>query len=369
YPQAEAVADVAPAGGVSLRIRTLRRSPGMEDSMRPRAGTHPPVLLGRRAEREALEQTLAAAQAGQSGVLVVRGEAGIGKTALLEHARRTAMASGFRVESAAGVESETQFAFAGLHQLCAPLLDRAGALPAPQQAALGVAFGLRDGAAPDRFLVGLATLNLLAEVAEQGSLLCVIEDAQWLDQASAQVLAFVARRLVAERIMLVFALRDPTDRDVRPFVELPELRLAGLGQTHARALLATAVGTPLDDVVRDRIVAEARGNPLALLELPKGATPSLLAGGFALPNVLSVPRHVQDSFQQRSASLPADTQLLLLVAAADPTGDVALLWHAATHLGIARETVAPAETSGLVEIDTRVRFRHPLVPSAAYPAA
>ncbi|WP_219339791.1 ATP-binding protein [Luteimonas salinisoli] len=326
-------------------------------------------LLGRRNERATIEQVLARAQAGQGGVLVIRGEAGIGKTALLEDARATATAMGFRAEYAAGVESETQFAFAALHQLCVPLLDRAAALPDPQQAALGVAFGIRDGAAPDRFLVGLATLNLLAEVAEEGPLLCLVEDAQWLDQASAQVLAFVARRLVAERIALVFALRDPTDRDVRPFVDLPGLRLDGLGQKDARTLLAAAVGTPLDDVVRDRIVAEARGNPLALLELPKSALPSLLAGGFELPSALSVPRRVQDSFQQRSGSLPVDTQLLLLVAAADPTGDVALLWQAAEHLGIAREALAPAETAGLVEIDTRVQFRHPLVRSAIYTAA
>ncbi len=337
--------------------------------MRPRAGAHRLSLLGRRTERATIEQVLARAQAGQGGVLVVRGEAGIGKTALLEYARDTATTSGFRVEHAAGVESETQFAFGGLHQLCAPLLDRAGALPGPQQTALGVAFGTHSGAAPDRFLVGLATLHLLAEVAEEGPLLCLVEDAQWLDQASAQVLAFVARRLVAERIALVFALRDPTDRDVRPFDGLPELRLDGLGQKDARTLLAAAISTPLDDTVRDRIVAEARGNPLALLELPKSALPSLLAGGFELPSVLSVPRRIQDSFQQRSGSLSDDTQLLLLVAAADPTGDVALLWQAAAHLGIPREAVAAAEAAGLVEIDTRVRFRHPLVRLAVYTAA
>ena len=337
--------------------------------MRSRAGVPRLSLLGRRTERAAIEQVLARAQAGQGGVLVVRGEASIGKTALLEYARDTATTSGFRAEYAAGVESETQFAFAGLHQLCAPLLGRVGALPDPQQAALGVAFGMRGGAAPDRFLVGLATLHLLAEVAEEGPLLCLVEDAQWLDQASAQVLAFVARRLVAERIALVFALRDPTDRDVRPFVDLPELRLDGLGQKDSRALLAAAIGTPIDDMVRDRIIAEARGNPLALLELPKSALPVQFAGGFGLPDVLSVPRRVEDSFQQRSGSLPADTQLLLLVAAADPTGDVALLWQAAAHLGIASEMMVPATTAGLVEIDTRVRFRHPLVRSAVYSAA
>ena len=337
--------------------------------MRDRAGAPQLSLLGRRSECATLERVLVRAQTGQGGALVVRGEAGIGKTALLEYARDTATTSGFRAEYAAGVESETQFAFAGLHQLCAPLLDRAGALPDPQQTALRVAFGMHSGAAPDRFLVGLATLHLLAEVAEEGPLLCLIEDAQWLDQASAQILAFVARRLVAERIALVFALRDPTDRDVRPFVGLPELRLDGLDPTDSRALLAAAVGKPLDDRVCDRIVAEARGNPLALLELPQSALPAQLTGGFELPNVLSVPRRIEDSFRQRSGSLPADTQLLLLVAAADPTGDVALLWQAAANLGITREAVVPAETAGLVEIDTRVRFRHPLVRSAVYAAA
>ena len=337
--------------------------------MQPFAGGRQLPLLGRRAELATFEQLLDRAKAGQSGVVVVRGEAGIGKTALLEYVRDTATTSGFRAETAAGIESETQFAFSGLHQLCAPLLGRAGALPDPQQTAMGVAFGRRAGAAPDRFLVGLATLHLLAEVAEDGPLLCLVEDAQWLDQASAQILAFVARRLEAERIALVFALRDPTDRYVSHFDGLPEVRLDGLGQTDARALLAAAVGTPLDGVVRDRIVAEARGNPLALLELPQSAVPAQLAGGFELPDVPSVPSRIEDSFRQRSRSLPADTQFLLLVAAADPTGDVALLWQAAAHLGIAREMVVPAESAGLIEIDVCVRFRHPLVRSAVYAAA
>jgi GNAT superfamily N-acetyltransferase len=277
--------------------------------------------LGRRAEREAIDDLLTQAQAGRSGVLVMRGEAGIGKTALVEHARDTAAPLGFRVESSVGVESESQFAFAGLHQLCGPLLDRVGALPKPQQAALGVAFGLRGGAAPDRFLVGLATLNLLAEIAEETPLLCLVDDAQWLDQASAQVLAFVARRVAAEQIALVFAVRDPTESDVHPFVGLPELRLDGLGQTDARALLAAAVRTPLDDGVRERIVAEARGNPLALVELPRSAPLARLAGGFELPDALSVPRRIEDGFRRRSDSLPTETQLLLLVAAAAPTGE------------------------------------------------
>lgn len=339
------------------------------DSTRSRAGAQQVSLLGRSAERATVEQVLAGAKKGRSGVLVVGGEAGIGKTALLEHTRDTATTTGFRVEWTGGVESETEFAFAGLHQLCAPLLDRLEALPDPQQTALGVAFGLRDGAAPDRFLVALATLNLLAEVAEDRPLLCLVDDAQWLDQTSAQVMAFVARRLYAERIALIFGLRDFSEGELKTFAGLPEVRLDGLGETDARMLLAATVGAPLDDEVRDRIVAEARGNPLALLELPRSAQPAQMAGGFELPDVLSVPRRIEDSFQRRSASLPADTQMLLLVAAAEPTGDVALLWRAAAHLGIAREASGPAEDAELVEVDTRVRFRHPLVRSAVYAAA
>lgn len=323
------------------------------------AGVH---LVGRRTEREAIRRLLAEAPDGRSGVLVVRGEAGIGKSALLRYARDTAVSLGIRVESSVGVESETQFAFAGLHQLCAPLLDRTQTLPEPQQSALGIALGRQAGAAPDRFLVGLAVLNLLAEA---GPALCLVDDAQWLDQASAQVLAFVARRVAAERLVLMFAVRDPCESGSNLLTGLPEVRLDGLGDADARALLAAAVRTPLDPGVRDRVIAEARGNPLALLELPVGVH---CGGGFERPDVLSVPRRIEDSFRRRSSSLPAETQQLMLVAASEPTGDAVLLWRAADHLGIDREAVAPAETAGLLEIDTRVRFRHPLVRSAVYRA-
>jgi DNA-binding CsgD family transcriptional regulator len=326
--------------------------------------------LGRRAERDAVDQLLAEAQAGRSGTLVVRGEAGIGKTALLQHAHAAATALGFRVAECCGGESETQFAFAALHQLCAPLLDRAGVLPEPQQAALGVALGLRTGAVPDRFLIGLATLNMLAEAAEQAPLLCLIDDAQWLDQASAQVLAFVARRIVAEGVVLLFATRDVGTDEVDPVAGLsPELRVNGLDENEARMLLAAGVHAPLDDEVRDRILAESRGNPLALLELPRSAPTTRLAGGFELPDVLTVPRRIEEVFERRSAGLSPQTQLLLLLAAAEPTGDGALLWRAAEQLGVPPEAAAPAEASGLLEIDTRVRFRHPLVRSAVYRAA
>ena len=326
-------------------------------------------LLGRRTERDALERFLADARAGRSGGMVVRGDAGIGKTALLEHARGIATASGLRVETSVGVESETEFAFAGLHQICAPLLHRADALPEPQRSALSVALGLRDGAPPDRFVVGLATLNLLSEAAEQAPLLCLVDDAQWLDQASGQILAFVARRVEAEKLALLFAVRDSTEHDGGLFAGLRSIRLEGLDETDARALLAAAVRTPLDDRVRDRIVAEARGNPLALLELPLGAPPADLAGGFELTEVVDVPRRIEESFRRRSSSLPAETRQMLLVAAAEPTGDASLLWRAAAHLGLDRESAAPAEVAGLLEIDARVRFRHPLVRSALYQAA
>ncbi|OZM75825.1 AAA family ATPase [Pseudonocardia sp. MH-G8] len=326
------------------------------------------MLVGRRVEFGAVERLLARAQDGHSGVLVVRGEAGIGKTAVLQHVRRSAVAAGFRVEDAVGAEAEAEFAFAGLHQLCAPLLARAAALPEPQQAALGVAFGLREGVVPDRFLVGLAVLSLLAEVAEDRPLLCVVDDAQWLDQESAQVLAFVARRVAAERIVLMVGLRDAGDGAAQLFVGLPEMRLGGLGDSDARALLAAALRTPLDDGVRDRILAEARGNPLGLLELPRGARPAELGGGFDVPDV-GVPRRIEESFALRSGSLPPETQALLLVAAAEPTGDAALLWSAATDLGITRDAASLAEAAGLLTVDARVRFRHPLVRSAVYRAA
>jgi DNA-binding CsgD family transcriptional regulator len=338
-------------------------------SSQPRAGAKLTHLLGRRAERVAIEHLLAQAQAGRSGAVVLRGEAGIGKTAILEYARDVAAASGFRVAYSVGVEPERQFAFAGLHQLCAPLLDRVGVLAEPQQVALGVAFGSHGGDAPDRFLVGLATLNLLGEAAEDRPLLCLVDDAQWLDEASAQLLAFVARRMAAEPMALVFALRDANPSGVHPFSGLPELRIDGLGETDARQLLTGAIRAPLDPGVRDRIIAEARGNPLALLELPRSTSSGQLAGGFERPDTLSVPHRVEDEFRRRSGNLPADTQLLLVVAAAEPTGDVELLWRAAAQLGIARNAIEAAEAAGLLELDARVRFRHPLARSAVYRAA
>jgi DNA-binding CsgD family transcriptional regulator len=321
------------------------------------------MLRGRRDERAVLDGLFGEARAGQSGVLVLRGEAGIGKTALLEHAIEPA--SDFALLRAVGVESEMELPFAALHQLCAPLVDFFNRLPAPQRDALEVTFGVRAGAAPDRFLVALATLSLFSEAAQERPLLCVIDDAQWLDGASAQTLGFVARRLLAEPIVLLVAAREVTDA----FAGLPELLIEGLDDADARKLLASVIPGRLDDRVADQLVAEARGNPLALLELPRGLSPAELAGGFGLPGALSLQGRIEQSFLGRLKALPDSTQRLLLVAAADPLGDPALLWRAAERLEIMRSAREPAESAGLIEIDGRVRFRHPLVRSAVYRAA
>ena len=321
------------------------------------------MLLGRLPERAALSQLLDTARAGRSGVLVMRGEPGIGKTALLEYAIESA--AGLRVVRVAGVESEMELAFAALQQLCAPMLDKLAGLPDPQREALGVAFGLTTGAAPDRFLVGLAALSLLSEAAEQQPLLCVVDDAQWLDRASAQVLAFVARRLLADPVALVFATREPGEEYRGP----PELLVGGLREGDARELLGSVITGPLDEQVRDRIVAETRGNPLALLELPRGVTPAELAGGFGLPGVPGLSGRIKDNFRRRLEVLPAATQRLMLVAAAKPAGEPALVWRAAERLGIGAEAAWPAADAGLLTIGERVVFRHPLVRSAVYRAA
>jgi DNA-binding CsgD family transcriptional regulator len=329
------------------------------------AARRPPVLLGRTSEREALDRLLENVRGGQSAVLVIRGEAGVGKTALLHHCAR--QASGFRIARIAGVESEMELPFAGLHQLCAPMLGRLGALPEPQQAALGVALGLSSGAPPDRFLVALAALSLLAEVAAERPLLCFVDDAQWLDAASGQVLGFVARRLLAESVAIVFAVRDPTDE--RELVGLSELALGGLPEQDARALLATVIPGRLDERVRDRLVAETRGNPLALLELPRALAATHLPGGFGLEGAYPLPGRIEESFLRRLESLPEEARLLLLVAAAEPVDDPLLVWRAAEQLGIGPSAAAADETEGLLAIGERVMFRHPLVRSAVYRSA
>jgi DNA-binding CsgD family transcriptional regulator len=274
-------------------------------------------------------------------------------------------AAGCRVVRAVGVESEMELAFAGLHQLLAPVLDRLDRLPGPQRDALRTAFGLSAGPAPDRFLVGLAVLGLVSEVAAEGPLVCLVDDEQWLDRASVQALGFVARRLAAEPVGLVFAARVPGGE----LVGLPELAVAGLDEEDARALLDAALTGPLDTRVRDLIVAETRGNPLALLELARGLSPAELAGGFGLPATVSLPGQIEDSFGRQLDCLPAETRRLLALAAADPSGDILLVWRAAGRLGIPVGAAAPAVGTGLVEFGARVRFRHPLARSAAYRSA
>jgi DNA-binding CsgD family transcriptional regulator len=321
------------------------------------------MLRGRRDECAVLDRLLDGARAGQSGALVLEGEAGVGKTALLDYA--IGSASDLRVLRAVGVESEMELAFAALHQLCAPALDRLERLPAPQRDALLTTFGLRAAPAPDRFLVGLAVLSLLSELADGRPLVCVVDDAQWLDRASAQCVAFVARRLLAESVVMLFAAREQSDL----FTGLPELLVEGLRAADARSLLASVIPGRLDERVADELLAETRGNPLALLELPRGLSAAQLAGGFGLPGALSLSGRIEESFVNRLEALPADTQRLLLAAAADPLGDSALLGRAAERLGITSAALEPAESAGLLEIGARVRFRHPLVRSAIYRAA
>jgi DNA-binding CsgD family transcriptional regulator len=321
-----------------------------------------PRLQDRRAESGELDRLVENARAGTSGVLVLRGEAGVGKTALLDHF--LAHAAGCRVVRAAGVESEMELAFAGLHQLCAPFLDSLDRLPAPQHEALRTAFGLRTGDPPDRFLVGLAVLSLLSEVAENQPLVCILDDVQWLDRASAQVLGFVARRLAAEGVVLIFALREPSDEE--NLIRLPELSVGPLQDADARALLASAIPGRMDEAVLDRIIAEAQGNPLALLELPRSWTHAAFAGGFGTPDGVSVSARIEESFRRRLAPVPEESRMLMLVAAAEPAGDPVLVWSAAERLGIPVGAAAPARHAGLLDLGTHVRFRHPLVRSIVY---
>jgi DNA-binding CsgD family transcriptional regulator len=322
------------------------------------------VLRGRETERAQLDDLMDDLQSGESSAIVVRGEAGIGKTALLEYVADRA--DGCRVVHALGVEAEMELPFAALHQLCTPLLDGLERLPPPQHDAAATAFGLSSGARPDRFLVGLAALSLLSDAAETDGLICLVDDAQWLDRSSAQTLSFVARRLHAESVLLLFAIRDQEEPD--EFAGLPEIRPEPLSPEDARELLSSTTMGPLDDQVSDRILAEARGNPLALLELPRGRASSTLAGGFAVPENQALPRRIEASFHRRVAQLPEETQRLLLVASAEPTGDPTLLWRAADELAIPPDAVDSAEADDLMRVEARVVFRHPLLRSAVYRA-
>jgi DNA-binding CsgD family transcriptional regulator len=320
-------------------------------------------LINRRTECTLLDGVLQAVRSGESRVLVLHGEPGVGKSALMDYI--ASRVSGCRLVRAAGVESEMELAYAALHQLCAPLLDRLDDLPAPQRDALSTAFALSAGPTPDRLLLGLAVLGLVSAAAENQPLVCMIDDLQWVDRASMEALAFVARRLGAETVALIMATRtaDPE------FTKLPKMEVSGLRNGDARALLDLAWTAPLDERVRDQFVAETRGNPLALLELPRDLTDHELAGGFGMPSALRLSGRIEESFQHRLAILPEQTRRLLLIAAAEPTGDPALVWRAAARLGIGADTATPAISDGLAEFGIRVRFRHPLARSATYRSA
>ena len=314
-------------------------------------------LVDRQAERGACDRLLKSVRGGRSSTLVVQGEPGIGKTALLDYAVRSA--SGFRVVRVAGVESEMELSFGALQQLCAPMLDRLDRLPGPQREALRVAFGLSAGHATDRFLVALAVLSLLSELARKQPLLVVVDDAQWLDRASAQSLAFVARRLLAEPVAVVFATRELSQE----LTGLPDLVVEGLGEDDARELLESEIHARIDERVEQHLLAEARGNPLALLELPRGLRARELPEGFGVPVALPLSRRIEEAFRQRVVALPADTRQLLVIAAAEPVGDPTLVWRAAEWLGIRVEAAEAAEADGLVTFGARVTFRHPMVRS------
>ena len=323
------------------------------------------VLHDRRDESRLLSSLLDAVRAGRSRSLIVCGEAGVGKTALLDHF--VAQAADCRVASVAGVEAEQELAFAGLHQICRPLLDRLDVLPEPQRNALSTAFGLRCGPPPDPFLISLGTLSLLAEAATRQPLVCIVDDAQWFDIASLRALTFAARRMVAERIAMVFAARDCVE--TKDFEGVPQLALEGLGDDDARELLRSVLPGPADQRVLDQIVAESRGIPLALIEAPRTLDPAQLAGGFGLPGPQLVPRSVEETYVRALEELPVDSRRLLVIAAAEPLGDPLLTWRAAETLGIGLPAAGPAEASGLVRLGTRFQFRHSLVRSAVYRSA
>ena len=325
-------------------------------------------LVGRAVECERLDQLLREARKGLSGTLVLRGEPGVGKTSLLRYL--AVSAPDFQIARVSGVESEMKLSFAALHQLLRPSLTTTGELPPPQRTALRLAFGLEDGAPPDGFLVGLAALGLLAGRAAARPLLCLVNDAHWLDHESAAALAFLARRLYADSIVMVFAVREPAPGSIL-LEGLPELRLTGLDESAAGQLLAAAAdpvldGPGLDEAVRQRIVAETRGNPLALIEIGQGLEPGQLTGSAPLPEPLPLGRQLEQRYLQEIRGLPPDTQTLLLAAAADPTGDPDLLWRAGPQLGFTAAAAAPAEARRLVEIRDRIEFRHPLIRSAVF---
>ncbi|MFC7275012.1 LuxR C-terminal-related transcriptional regulator [Paractinoplanes rhizophilus] len=323
------------------------------------------VFRDRHAECQVLDRLIDDVRGGESRALVVHGEAGSGKTALLDYL--TGRAVEYHVVRTAGIEAEKELAYAALHVVCMPMIDLLDRLPPPQRDALRTAFGLSAGSPPDRFLVGLGVLSLLAESGRDRPLLCVVDDAQWLDLASAQALTFAARRLIAESVALVFAVRDPYP--VRELANLTQMEVAGLPDHDAYELLSAAVSGRIDEGVAARLIAETRGNPLALLELPRGFTMAELTSGFAGSPAAALPKWIEESFTRQLGRLSPDARLLLLVAAAEPVGDAVLVWRAAARLGLEHGVEAAASADGLVEFGTRVQFRHPLLRSAIYAAA
>jgi DNA-binding CsgD family transcriptional regulator len=320
-------------------------------------------LLGRQREIAVLERLLKLVREGHGAVLMVDGEPGVGKTALLRYASEAAQ--DFRVVRTAGVEGEMELDYAALQQLCSPLLEYSDRLPDPQRDALDVAFGRSTGQPPNPLFVGLAVLGLLSEAAEQQPLLCLVDDAQWLDGASTRALALIARRLLAERVALIFATRSVSNGLAR----FPQLRVGPLGRRDARALLESVLPARLDESVLERIVAETGGSPLALLELPRGLSPAQLAGGFGLTAALPLSAGIEESFRRRLERLPRNARRLLLLAAADPLGDSALLWRAAQQMGVGETAANVVESSGLLTLNGAATFRHPLVRSAVYGSA
>jgi DNA-binding CsgD family transcriptional regulator len=322
-------------------------------------------FVGRAEECDAVDRVLAAARDGLSGTLVLLGEAGMGKTTLLDFALEAA--TGFRVARVAGIQSESEFGFAALHRLLLPFMAGMDALPDRQRQALRSAFGLDVGPPADRFLIGLAALTLLADRDDE-PLLCVVDDAQWLDRESLDALAFVGRRLHADRVALLFAARSGTGTHL-PFDGLPILPVEGLADDSALELLTQVVAGTLDTEVARRVVAETRGCPLALTELAVDLSSEQLAGAGVLPAPLPISGRLETHFLRHVRALPADTQTLLLIAAAEPSGDPALLWNAAAALGVAADAADAAEKAGLLVIHTGVEFRHPLIRSAVYGSA
>jgi DNA-binding CsgD family transcriptional regulator len=324
-------------------------------------------LIDRSAEKQALSGLLDSVRQGMSGALVLRGEPGVGKSALLAYAGQHAEDT--QVVRMVAVESEKNLGFAAVHQLLMPFLPFGDRLPEPQCRALGVAFGLVSGPPADRFLVGLAVLTLLSDVAETRPVLCVVDDAQWLDAESADLLSFVARRLLADRVGLLFGIRETADAEEPRLLDLPSLRISGLPEQAAHELLATSISQPIDPSVAARIVAETEGNPLALVEAARELDWDQLGGRAPLPDPLPVGHRLELTFRRRVRELPPDTQALLLLAAACAPGQGHLLWQAAAELGIPESASLPAEAAGLVDFSPQARFSHPLIRSAVYHGA